>query len=198
MLRNSLTSYIVCALILGVFLLGTMTGCTKPPTQAMVKAEKALDDARKKEADIYAPETYILAQESFEKAKKLIGMKDYQEAKKAAEKTVNLAGESVALVDPGKRKMKEETNSILRQIEVEMKIFKILAAKAVRKKVYSTREALESAIGKSEIDIENVKEKLEREKIKDVKDAASLILAQVKQRNLDVHAALTGKGKGRK
>ena len=35
-----------------------VAGCAKPPTQEIAKAEKALDEAKQKEAHLYVPDIY--------------------------------------------------------------------------------------------------------------------------------------------
>jgi len=137
-----------------------IAGCAKPPTQEIAKAEKALDEAKQKEANLYVPDIYQKAEESIKSAKDLVVNKQYKEAKKAAEETVQIARQAIAMIEPGKAKMKKEAEQLLNDVEKSLGEFKQLAATAIKKKVFAARTDIEGLIGKWEIDLINIKEKL--------------------------------------
>ena len=62
-----------------------LSGCAKPPTEEIAKAEKALEDAKAKEADIYLEDGFKKAEAALKKAKDLVTQKEYKDAKAAAE-----------------------------------------------------------------------------------------------------------------
>src|SRR4030067_774992 len=80
---------IVIILVL-VFFIGNI-GREKPPTQELENAERAVVEAKQKEADIYVPDVFSKAEETLKKAKDLMRERKYKEAKKAAEDSINLA-----------------------------------------------------------------------------------------------------------
>ena len=71
-------------------------GCAKPPTEEMTKAEKAVEEAKQKEAPVYVPDLFTKAEESLNKAKDYIVGKKYKEAKQVALETETLAKQAIA------------------------------------------------------------------------------------------------------
>ena len=49
-----------------------ITGCAKPPTQEVTQAEKAIGEAKHKEADIYVKDIFTKAEHTLKKAKDLM------------------------------------------------------------------------------------------------------------------------------
>ena len=67
-----------------VFSVSIITGCAKPPTKEVESAEKAIAEAKLKEADLYVQDVFMKAEDSLKNANDLIAAKKYKEAKKAA------------------------------------------------------------------------------------------------------------------
>jgi methionine synthase II (cobalamin-independent) len=160
-------------LVMFAFLFFNIAGCSKPPAQEMANAEKAVDEAKQKEANIYVPDVFKKADDSLKNATQLVINKNYKEAKKIAEETIQISQQAIAMVEQNKAKMKDETEHLIEEFQKNLDEFKILSAKALKKKVISS-EDIHKDIGKMEIDIINIKEKLQNQLVKqaydDVKD----------------------------
>lgn len=61
----------------------TLAGYSKPPTKEIEAADKAVSEARQKEADLYSQYLYSKADETLELAKDFVAAKKYKEAKAA-------------------------------------------------------------------------------------------------------------------
>ena len=180
----------IMTLVLFVLLI---TGCAKPPTQEIAKAEKVLEEAKLKEAHLYAADIYKKAEESLKNAKDLVVNKQYKEAKKAAEETVQFAQQAITMVEPGKTKIKKEAELILKEVEKSLTGFKTLAAKAIKKKVFAAREDVEGLIGKWEIDLVNIKEKLLNRQAKQAYDDITVVKEEIKSKEEMIDSKLSSK-----
>ncbi|MBM4128903.1 MAG: DUF4398 domain-containing protein, partial [Nitrospira sp.] len=87
------------------FLAGALTvfimfigGCAKPPTQEIENAEKAVAEAKQKEADLYAKDIFSKAEDALKKAKEYVAVKKYTEAKKEAANAVGFSQQAIAMV----------------------------------------------------------------------------------------------------
>jgi len=148
----------------------------------MAKAEKAVEEAKQKEAQLYVPDIFKQAEDSLKHAKDLVENKSYKEAKKAAEDTIQISQQAIAMIEQNKAKMKAEAVQLMEGIQKDLEEFKIMAAKAIKKKVFASSEDVQKVIGKAEIDLVNVKEKLEGGLIKqaydDLKTVKELLISQ--------------------
>jgi hypothetical protein len=93
MSRRSLNVMLV---VITIFSLALFVGCSKPPTEEMTKAEKAVEEAKQKEAPVYVPDLFAKAEASLQKAKDFITDKKYKEAKQVAIETEALAQQAIA------------------------------------------------------------------------------------------------------
>jgi hypothetical protein len=168
------TGLIVC-----VFALSLICACAKPPTQEIANAEKAIADAKAKEADMYVQDVFTKAQDEMKKAGEMVTAKKYDEAKTAAMEAAKMAQQAASLVDQNKQKMKEEIDAMLPDIQKALDETKTLAATAIKKKVAASKEELQSAIGKLELDMTNVKDQLLAGKIRQAADLAKSLLEQI-------------------
>lgn len=157
-----------------------LSGCAKPPTKEIESAEKAVIEAKQKEADLYAEDIFKKAEESLKKAKDFVAEKKYKDAKNAAEETINLAQQSVSMVEPNKVKMKDDSEQMVKDIRGALDDLKTLAAKAIKKKAAINREEIQSMIGKWEIDMVNIKEQIQAGKIRHAHDQLKSIKEQTK------------------
>lgn len=158
---NKKTAFNCILSVLFILFVLSISGCAKPPTQEMAKAEKSLEDARQKEAHLYVPDVFKKADDSFKKAKDLVINKNYKEAKIAAEESIQISQQAIAMIEQNKAKMKTEAIQLLEVTQKDLEEFKIMAAKAIKKKVFASSEDIQKVIGKTEIDLVNIKEKLE-------------------------------------
>lgn len=145
-------------------------GCAQPPKEEMTKADKALEEARAKEANLYAEEAFKKAESALKKAKDQIMAKQYKEAKQAAVDAVNLAQQAIAAVEASKAKMKEDAVKTAEEVAKALDDLKSDVAKAIKKKLPVAKEEVQAAIGKLEVDLALVKDKLQSGKIREAFD----------------------------
>ncbi|HQI35911.1 MAG TPA: DUF4398 domain-containing protein [Syntrophales bacterium] len=165
-------------------------GCAKPPTQEMESAEKALTEAKAKEADLYVPDLFKKAEDALKKAKDFVAQKSYKEAKAAAEEAAQTAGQAVAAIEASKARMKQEAAGMVEEAEKSLAEIKTLTATAIKKKVQINREEWQGMIGKAEVDLISVKNTLQEQKIRPAYDQVKAILAQLKAKTGEMAALL--------
>ncbi len=188
------TKYFYWFLVLSLVLFcSVILGCAKPPTEEIIKAEKAVDEARQKEAALYVQDVFTKAEESLKKAKDFVAVKKYKEAKVAAEETVKLAQQAVSLVEPNKVKMKEEAEKLMQEVQKELDDLKTSVAKAIKKKAPINREEIQNMIGKWEVDMATIKDKLQSQQIKQAYDDLKTMKEQVNAQKEGVTTALEAK-----
>jgi hypothetical protein len=167
------------------------TGCAKPPTEEMAKAEKAVEDAKQKEAPAYAPEQFAKADDSLKKAKELVTAKKYKEAKQAAAETEGLAQQAVAGVEPAKTKMKTDAEQLTQDIQKIIDEAKAAIEGAAKKKaVAKVRDEAKEMIAKWETDLAAVKEKI-AQKVKEAVDELKAMKDQLAAKKDEVVNALS-------
>lgn len=180
--------------ILGLILFcSIILGCTKPPTEEIIKAEKAVDEARQNEAAIYAQDVFIKAEDTLKRAKELVAVKKYKEAKTVAEEAAKLAQEALSLVEPNKAKMREEAEKLVQEVTKELDDLKTLVVKAIKKKAQINREEIQNMIGKWEIDLMTIKDKLQSQQVKQAYDDLKTIKEQINTQKVGVVASLESK-----
>ncbi len=174
-----LSSYIS---FLFVFLLSLtlMSGCAKPPTQEIENAEKAIAQAKQKEADLYVQDEFRRAEEALNKAKDLVAAKKYKEAKTSAEDSANIALRSLSLIEMNKAKMKEEAEKMVQDVQQSLDEIKAFAASTIKKKKPINKEEVQGAIGKYELEMISIKDKLQEQKIRGAYDQLISLKEQIK------------------
>jgi hypothetical protein len=175
------------AVLVCIFLL---SGCAKPPTEEIAKAEKALGDAKTKEADIYLEDGFKKAETALKKAKDLLAQKEYKDAKAAAAEASSGAQLLSSQVDAAKAKMKTEAEQMLQEVKAQTNELKTLVADAVKRKVPINREEAQTLIGKNEVDLINVKVRLETGKIRQAYDDLKIMKSQTAAQKEKLMAAL--------
>ncbi len=168
-----------------------LSGCAKPPTEEVAKAEKALEDAKAKEVNVYLEETFKKAEASLKKAKDLMVEKNYREAKPAAEEAASSLQLALSQVDAAKAKMKTEAEQMTQQVQAETSELKQLVAEAIRKQAAINREDALALIGKAEIDILNIKVRLETGKVRVAYDDLKVLKAEIAAQKEKILAVLS-------
>ena len=158
--------------------LSLIFACAKPPTKEIADAEKAIADAKANEADLYVQDVFTKAQDEMKKAGEMVTAKKYDEAKTAAMEAAKMAQQSVTLIEQNKQKMKEELEAMLSDVQKALDEVKTLAATAIKKKAVASKDELQSAIGKLELDMTAVKEQLQAGKIRQASDLAKSLTEQ--------------------
>jgi hypothetical protein len=166
---------IAIVMLVCIFLL---SGCAKPPTEEIAKAEKALEGAKAKQADIYLEDGFKKAEAALKKAKDLMAQKEYGDAKTAAEEASSGAQLLSSQVDAAKAKMKADADQMLQEVKEQTNELKTLVADAVKRKVPVNREEAQALIGRNEIDLINLKVRLETGKIRQAYDDLKVMKSQ--------------------
>lgn len=192
-----LSSYIS---FLFVFLLSLtlMYGCAKPPTQEVENAEKAIAEAKQKEADLYVQDEFRKAEEALKQAKDLVAAKKYKEAKTAAEEAANSALRAIPLVEMNKAAMKEEAEKMVQEVQQSLDEIKSLAAAAIKKKAPVNKEEVQGAIGKYELEAVSVKNQLQEQKIRGAYDQLISLKEQIRGQKEKLTGALEQKQEAKK
>jgi hypothetical protein len=177
-------------LVACIFALSLICACAKPPTQEMAAADKAIADAKAKEADVYVQDVFAKAQDEMKKAGEMVAAKKYEEAKTAALEAAKIAQQAVAQVDQNKQKMKEEVEAMLPDVQKAIDETKALAATAIKKKAVASKDEVQSAISKLELDMTNVKDQLQAGKIRQAGDLAKSLSEQVNTQKQSLTDAL--------
>lgn len=174
--------------------LSYLSGCAKPPTKEVEQAEKAIAEAKQKEADLYVQDIFSKAEDSLKKAKDLISQKKYKDAKKAAEEATQFAQQAIPLVEQNKAKMKAEVEQMIPDTQKAIDELKTLIVKIIKKKPPEEQKELQGMIGKWEIEMVNVKDMLKGEKIRQAYDGLKAMKEQVVAKKEGLAAAPQEKG----
>jgi hypothetical protein len=173
-------TYYALFFVVAVFSLMLLAGCSKPPTEALAKAEQAIEEAKQKGANLYAEDMFKKAEESLKKAKDQIGAKQYKEAAQTLMETMPLAQQAVGGVEAGKAKMKEEAEKYAGEAQKSLDDLKKDVAEAIKKKLAVPREEVQAAIGKWEVDFAGSKDKLQSGKIREAFDGLKTMVEAVR------------------
>lgn len=195
LIKSKMIGLMVLILTVSVAL---FTGCAKPPTQEVESAEKAIAEAKQKEADLYVQDIFKKAEDSLKKAKELITSKNYKEAKSTAEEAASFANQALSMVEPNKSKMKAEAEQMIKDVQISVDEVKSLVAKAIRKKSPVNREEIQSMIGKWEIDLIGIKDHLQAQKIRQAYDQLLSMQKQIKTQKDSLTAAVEQKPSAKK
>ena len=174
--KQILAKILVCILILSI---STLSGCAKPPTQEMEKAEKAVADAKQKDADVYAPELFAKAEDSLKKAKEFISGKKYKEAKEAAEQTATLAQQAISQADSTKAKMKTEAEQMLQDAQKAIDELKMMVTKSAKRMARNEPKQVSEKIEAWEKEMGNIKDLLQGGKIKQAHEQSKAMREQI-------------------
>lgn len=165
--------------ILFIIILLLLIGREKPPLQEMQQAERAVAEAKQKEADLYAPDIFSKAEESLKRARDLLEEKRYEEAKKAAEETTDLARQAISQVEPNKLKMKAQAEEIIANILTEINELKRLVARPSKRMTTRERKEVEEMIPKWEKEVNDIKAMIGEQKIRQAIDSLDSLKKEV-------------------
>jgi methionyl-tRNA synthetase len=171
--------WLIPLFIVLVLIVLLLAGREKPPTQEMMNAEKAIAEAKQKEADIYVPDIFSKAEESLKKAKDLIQERKYKEAKKAAEEATRLAREAIAQVEPNKLKRKAEAEQMISDLRKGINELKSLLSKPHKRMGPREKKELEELIQKWEKDLANIESMIGAQKIRQAYDQLMALKKEV-------------------
>ena len=173
------------------FCAALMAGCAKPPTEELVRAGKALEEARAKEVHLYMEDAFNKAEADLKKAKDLVAEKKYKEARSLAEEAAAGLQRALSEVESAKAKMKADADQLAAEIRSATNELKSLVADAVRQKAGISREEAQGLIGKAEIDLLNIKVRLETGKVRVAYDDLKVLKAEIAAQKEKVLAAVS-------
>jgi len=170
---------LLIVLILVLIILVERAGREKLPTQELMNAEKAVAEAKEKEADSYAPDLFGKAQESLSRAQDLVREKKYKEAKEAAEAAAGFAQQAISQVELNRSKMKSEAEQIIADIRKEINDLKSLVSKSRKKMTGRESKDLAERIQQWEKEIADVEKLIEANKIRQAFDQLATLKKEV-------------------
>ena len=162
--------WLIPVVVILIILLFLLFGREKPPTQELANAEKAVAEAKEKEADIYAQDLFSKAEDRLKRAKDLNLEKKYKEAKKAAEETVALAREAMTQGEANKAKMKAEIEQMIPEVRKKIDELKTLPAKSPKQMGQQERKELQALIQKWEDELNGIEGMVKDGKIRQAYD----------------------------
>jgi len=165
--------------ILLVLIILLLAGREKPPTQEIINAEKAIAEAKQKEANLYVPDIFLKAEESLKKAKDLIQERKYKEAKKEAEDAARFAREAISQVEPNKLKMKAEAEQMISDLRKGINELKSLLSKPHKRMGPREEKELEELIQKLEKDLANIEAMIGEQKVRQAYDQLMALKKEV-------------------
>jgi hypothetical protein len=146
------------------------SSCAKPPTEELAQAEKAIEEAKQKEADLYAQDLFLKAQDSLKKAQDLAVAKKYDEAKKAAEEAASFAKQAIPLVEQNKAKVKAEAEQMVQDVEKALEELRAHVAKSGKRMAPNEAKSVNEMIKKWETDLASIKEMIQGQKVQQASD----------------------------
>ncbi len=173
-----------------ILIFGILIGCAKPPTEEMIRAEKAVDEARQKEAHLYAPELFAKTEESFAKARDLVSARKYEEAAAEAAETYRLAGQAETLSEVNRAKIETEAGQIMQDIQEIIDEMKAVPENEFRKKPIVSYEQLQGNILNWEKDLMRIRQELEEGRIRRGRDELDMIRKDATELKRNVSASL--------
>ena len=176
----------VLFLVFAVISLMLLVGCSKPPTEALQKAEQALEEAKQKGANLYVEDLFKKAEEGLKKAKDQVAAKQYKEATQTLLEVIPAAEQAVAGIEAGKAKMKEEAEKFVGEAQKGLDELKTDVATAIKNKLPVAKEEIQAAIGKMEVDFAGAKEKLQSGSIREAFDGLKEIIETLKAKKEDI------------
>jgi len=174
-----------------------LSGCAKPPAKEIESAEKAVAEAKLKEADLYVMDVFSKAEDTLKKTKDYVAEKKYKEAKSSAEGALDLAQKAIAMIEPNKAKMKTQAEQLIVDVQNSLGELKSSIVKTRKKKDQIDREKIQGAIGGWEIDLVSVQEHLQTGKIRQAYDLLVSLQEQVKNHKEGMTAEMDAKAEKR-
>jgi hypothetical protein len=175
-MRSQISGLFIVILVLSFAIL---TGCSKPPTEELAKADKAMEEAKQKEAPAYAPDLFSKAEGTLKQAKDYVTDKKYKEAKQAAIDAEAAFQQAIAGIEAGKTKMKAEAEQAVQDVQKELDELKAtVAALGKNKALVKARDEAQEVVTKLEADFTATKEKLQGN-IREVKDQLKTMKDQI-------------------
>jgi hypothetical protein len=168
----------VVTLLVGSAAMAFLVGCAQVPQQSIHDAKKALEDAQKGGAELYAPSQFKAAQVSFDLAmkelsaenRKLPFMRKYTKVIETLKSTTSAAESAAAAVDGAKTQIRTETAAIIAHTKSLADSVAALLKKVAKKNI-GTRAADLDAV---KADIKSAEESLKADNLLAAKEKATV------------------------
>ena len=182
-------SFLAVGLILSVALV--FAGCAKPPTQELDAAQAALDEAKKAEADIYAPDAYRSASNALNEARAKVEQKDYEGAKASALQAKQLADRSRTEAETSKRTTRDEAQALVNSVSSGLTDARTALNSAPKGKgADEDLDQLRSDLGQAETSLSDARNSLNAGKYKDAQSQARSAESRLAQVQGSVQTAM--------
>ncbi len=154
-------SRLVVILLLQILL----SGCEKPPTDAVIKAERLTQEAKKAEAEVYAKGIFAKTEKTLKKTKEHIAVKEYKKAKESAMEASQLAQESIMIAKAEKVRLKEDAELMEQEIEGLLGELQTYNEKRSGKPSKGKTRGLQSMLSQFQSDLSSARGKLQTQEI---------------------------------
>lgn len=157
----------VLALLVGSAAMAFVVGCAQVPHQTINDAKKAIEEAQKAGAELYAPSQFKAAQVSFDLAmkelsaenRKLPFMRKYNKITETLKSTTSAAQSAEAAVDGAKAQIRTETVAMINQTKLHADTVATMIKKVSKKNV-ATVAALTADLDSVKAALKNANESL--------------------------------------
>jgi hypothetical protein len=180
------------------FLVLTLTACSKPPVQEIEDAKNAIAEARQQEADLYVQPVFTESENALQRALDLVAEKKHNEARGAAVEAAILARQAASQVEQNKMKMRDANDQAAIEAQKLMEEIKVLASKAIKRKLAKSEGEIQTSIGKAELDMVKVKEHMQSDSVRQAHDEITSLLEHLNARKQTLASVLEQKQPAKK
>jgi hypothetical protein len=171
----------VLALLVGSAAMAFVVGCAQVPHQSIHEAKKAIEDAQKAGAELYAPSQFKAAQVSFDLAmkelsaenRKLPFMRKYNKIVETLKSTTSAAQSAQAAVDGAKAQIRTETVAMINQTKLRADTAATMIKKASKKNA-GTAATLTADLDSAKAALKSANESLTSDNLLAAKEKATL------------------------
>ncbi|MGA2506196.1 MAG: hypothetical protein ABSF80_01800 [Chitinispirillaceae bacterium] len=171
----------VLALLVGSAAMALVVGCAQVPHQSIHEAKKAIEDAQKAGAELYAPSQFKAAQVSFDLAmkelsaenRKLPFMRKYNKIVETLKSTTSAAQSAQAAVEGAKAQIRTETVAMINQTKLRADTAATMIKK-VSKKNAGNAATLTADLDSAKAALKSANESLASDNLLAAKEKATL------------------------
>lgn len=155
----AIRSAVLCGLMLCF-----LASCDKPPVDAIINAEKTLQQARDGKAGLYAAAQYEKADKALKEARNLVKARKYKEAAESAGLATRYARQSIDLVPSGRERYVDGSKVMLDRMKTQLDVLENGLNETKNKRKKKTMEdTYRPFIEKWGIEIKSLEARLEKE-----------------------------------
>jgi hypothetical protein len=184
---------VVALLFFPVFLL--TLGCGGEPTKQLADAKDALEKAEMAEADKYAPDLFIKAENSITQAESSIAQKKYGEAKKLLMEAKVVADQAASQAQVNLENMKVEVTDFLSEIDQAMQVLEETQNAAKQWGIPKTKWELKQEMTRWREQMQKVRDDYDNGEYYSAKELAGKILDEVTNADSQIKEMIQSKEK---